>query len=310
MRYRRLRSAQVNGRAFPDANGLDRKGEISESLDFYLFRRSFSHFLMHRNLFKIKKMKRSIFYLLFLASLFIFGSYACNQQGTDDEETPMPPTTTEDLPEVFQKFSAAVEIYLDGDEVVLKTENFPNHSSPYFDQSDSRYEAYNGSNPDFNLNPNRIMGQNFTFRVPVNPTEANNKEATRLGAIGIAINGVVFFNQYAGPNNQPLTNEINSFDQYNGHPQNTGVYHYHIEPLYLTEKEGQEAFLGVLLDGFPVYGPMENGQMVRNSDLDEYHGHTHATTEYPEGIYHYHITDEDPYLNGSAYFGTPGTVTN
>ena len=35
-----------------------------------------------------------------------------------------------------------------------------------------------------------------------------------------------------------------------------------------------------------------------------------ATDEYPDGIYHYHITDEDPYINGNGFFGEPGTVSN
>ncbi|MFM7150461.1 MAG: hypothetical protein ACKO23_11510 [Gemmataceae bacterium] len=26
--------------------------------------------------------------------------------------------------------------------------------------------------------------------------------------------------------------------------------------------------------------------------MDAYHGHKHATTEFPNGIYHYHITDD------------------
>ena len=150
----------------------------------------------------------------------------------------------------------------------------------------------------------------MTYRIPLNPTEASNKEATPLGSIGIALNGVAIFNQYAGPNNQALTNEINSFDQYLGHPQQSGQYHYHIEPVYLTENYGKDALVGFLLDGFPVYGPEENNQTITNNDLDEYHGHFGVTDDYPEGIYHYHITDEDPYINGNGFFGVAGTVSN
>jgi hypothetical protein len=117
-----------------------------------------------------------------------------------------------------------------------------------------------------------------------------------------------FFNQYAGPNNQALTNEINSFDQWLGHPAGT-QYHYHIEPSYLTDQFGKDAFLGLLSDGFPVYGPEENGTTVTNADLDDYHGHTSVTADFPDGIYHYHITNEDPYLNGNGFFGTAGTIT-
>jgi hypothetical protein len=76
-----------------------------------------------------------------------------------------------------------------------------------------------------------------------------------------------------------------------------------------TVKATKSSLLGFLLDGFPVYGPMENGVAITNSMLDAYHGHTLATADYPSGIYHYHITDADPYLNGSGFYGTAGTVT-
>jgi hypothetical protein len=149
----------------------------------------------------------------------------------------------------------------------------------------------------------------YTFKIPLSPKVASTHSATPLGPIGVSLNGVPFFNQYAGPS-QPLTNEIVSFDQYYGHPQQSGQYHYHVEPLYLTTvKATKSSLLGFLLDGFPVYGPQENGAAVATASLDAYHGHTHATTEYPSGIYHYHITDTDPYINGSGFYGTAGTVT-
>jgi hypothetical protein len=129
--------------------------------------------------------------------------------------------------------------------------------------------------------------------------------------IGVALNGVAFFNQYAGPNNQVLTSEIASFDKFNGHPTGTDQYHYHVEPLYLSiGKSTKSGLMGFLLDGFPVYGPQEeNGDLVSNSNLDVYHGHIHATVDYPKGIYHYHFTGEAPYLNGNGYYGTSGTIT-
>ena len=214
------------------------------------------------------------------------------------------------IPAAFKLFDERLEMYVDGEYMVIESDNVPNHPSPYFPNNDSRYETYNGSNSNYRQNPNSIDEQTFVYRIPINPTEATNKTNTNLGSIGIAINGVSFFNQYAGPNNQPLTNEINSFDQYNGHPQRTGVYHYHFEPIYLSSEHGREAFLGFLLDGFPVYGPEENGETLTSDDLDDYHGHFGSTPEYPEGIYHYHFTEDDPYLNGGQFFGTPGTQTN
>jgi hypothetical protein len=54
---------------------------------------------------------------------------------------------------------------------------------------------------------------------------------------------------------------------------------------------------------------MENGALIANSNLDAYHGHTSVTADYPNGIYHYHVTASDPYINGNGFYGTPGTVT-
>ncbi len=218
-------------------------------------------------------------------------------------------TVDNDLPVPFNLFSSSLTMYQDGDYMVIESDGVPNHGSPYFPTDDPRYEAYDGPNASYRQNPNEIASQTLVFRIPLNPVEANDKSDTSLGPIGIAINGVALFNQYAGPN-QPLTNEIDSFDQYNGHPTGGDLYHYHVEPLYLTSQVGKEGLIGVLLDGFPVYGPMEDGQIVPESELDIYHGHFHATPEFPDGVYHYHFSEDAPYLNGGQYYGTPGTRSN
>ncbi|MBS1505001.1 MAG: YHYH protein [Bacteroidetes bacterium] len=215
--------------------------------------------------------------------------------------------STSSVPAVYKKIYGATDMYVDGNYLVIKSSDQPDHKSPYY--SGSKYEAYNGTNSKFQLNPNSISTQSLTFRIPLNPVKASSSSSTPLGSIGISLNGVPFYNQYAGPN-QPLTSEINSFDQYNGHPQMTGQYHYHVEPLYLTTNKGKDALLGFLLDGFPVYGPLENGKTLTDADLDALHGHTGITTDYPSGIYHYHITADAPYINGDGFYGTPGTVSN
>lgn len=230
--------------------------------------------------------------------------------GTTVNPTENNPTVGGGVPEVYKKIYGATDISLDGDYVVITCNGLPDHKSPYYQGTQwggTMYEAYNGSNNAFHLNPNRISQTNLVFRIPINPTEATTKRSTPMGPIGVSLNGVPFYNQYAA-GNAPLTNEINSFDQYNGHPQQMGGYHYHIEPLFLTVNHGKESLMGFLLDGFPVYGPVENGQTVVSSSLDVYHGHTHATTDYPEGIYHYHLSADAPYLNGDGFFGNAGTV--
>lgn len=215
------------------------------------------------------------------------------------------------VPDVYKKIYGANDMYVDGDYIVITSNGLPDHKSPYYlgtQWESTMYEAYNGSNSKFVLNPNRIAQANLVFRIPLNPKEASSKQSTPLGPIGVSLNGVPMYNQYAA-GNAPLTNEINSFDQYNGHPQQMGGYHYHVEPLYLTANKGNDALMGFLLDGFPVYGPYENGQLLTSKDLDNYHGHFGATADYPDGIYHYHFTADAPYLNGDGFYGNAGTVS-
>ena len=215
------------------------------------------------------------------------------------------------LPAVYNKIYGASSITYDGTFVTIKCNALPDHKSAYYPAANPLHEAFSGTTfggSTFNQNPNMIATQNLTFKIPANPVVAATHAATPMGAMGVALNGVPFFNQYAA-GGSPLTNEITSFDQYWGHPQMSGMYHYHVEPLYLTTvKASKSALMGFLLDGFPVYGPEEVGGAAP-AGLDVYHGHTHATVDYPGGIYHYHFTATAPYLNGNGFYGTAGTVT-
>lgn len=254
------------------------------------------------------KITNSIIKGQILLTIFSFG---CSKTATTDviATTPVTPTTYT-IPAIYLKIYGATSITSDGANITIKTTGTPDYKSVYYPTTNALYEAFSGTTfggTTFNKNPNTIATQNLTFKIPLNPVVASAHAATPLGAMGVSINGVPFFNQYAGPS-QPLTNEVVSFDKYWGHPQQTGQYHYHVEPLYLTTvKATKSSFLGFLLDGFPVYGPEENGAAV--TGLDAYHGHTAVTADYPNGMYHYHITNTDPYINGNGYYGTPGTVT-
>lgn len=253
------------------------------------------------------KVIKNLIQLMMLPFVIIMACSNDDQDHTNNDQDDS--VSVYDIRRLLPKFEGTGLSYaVNGDIVTFTTADLPNHTSPYWPVDHALYETYTGTNSQWRQNPNSIAEQNIVFSINLQPEEAQTKQATRLGPIGISRNGVVFFNQYAGPN-LPLTNEINSFDQYLGHPTGMGQYHYHIEPTYLTEQFGDDAFLGLLADGFPVYGPMENGRIITNSDLDVYHGHTGVTSDFPEGIYHYHITSEDPYLNGNGYYGTPGNIS-
>ena len=222
----------------------------------------------------------------------------------------LPSTAPNDLAAIACLFyDESVVVVVGEKNLSITSTNEPDHKSMYYAPSNPLYEEYSEpDNEDFYKNPNTIAAMNYTFTIPRFPEAAINSEATPFGPMGVSINSVVFYNQVAAPGDDILE-ELNTFDQYEGHPTNTGSYHYHIEPTWLTETKGDSTFLGLLLDGFPVYGPVEGGVTLTNDDLDDYHGHSHSTTHFPEGIYHYHITAELPWINGGEFYGTPGTVT-
>ena len=263
-------------------------------------------------------MKNKSNYLAISITLLFIAVMSCKKDAattttTATTATPIlnTPTIGTGVPAVFKKIYNATSIYVEGNYVVIKVTSLPDHKSPYYkgtQWASTQYEAYNGTNTLWNQNPNTISESDVTFKIPLNPAVATTHASTPLGPMGVAINGVPIFNQYAA-GGSPLTNEVNSFDQYNGHPQQQGMYHYHAEPYYLTTNKGKDALVGFLLDGFPVYGPLQNGKTITNSDLDVYHGHFGVTADYPAGIYHYHTTTADPYINGNGFYGTAGTVS-
>ena len=234
--------------------------------------------------------------------------FACSSPATPSATSTSSSTSTTTAassaakPAMYSRFQSAVTITMDGTTVVLKSNTVPDHKSPYWGTGNALYEApHSGMIP----NPNLIVSQALTLRVPSSPAIAAAASDTPLGPIGMAVNGVPLFNQYAA-GRSPLNGEIISFDRYNGHPQQSGQYHYHMEPFWLTSANGASSLIGVLLDGFPVYGPKDPDGSTP-SNLDSCNGHTHATADVPAGIYHYHATTAVPYLSG-CYKGTAGSV--
>src|SRR5207249_675388 len=65
--------------------------------------------------------------------------------------------------------------------LVLETQNLPNHPHATFPNSG---------------NPNTIRPQNFRFQLPLVPTPAEVITTVPMGPIGVAVNGVVFFNPF------------------------------------------------------------------------------------------------------------------
>lgn len=141
--------------------------------------------------------------------------------------------------------------------------------------------------------------------ITLDPILADEPNEAPVGLIGVLINGAQLYNDGDAPGQiEPATYATGYVDICNGHPAGVeadGVsaasYHYHAVPSCTTDGidvEGQHSsIVGVLLDGFPVYGSNDvGGVAVQRRDLDECGGHFGPTPEFPEGIYHYHLLDE------------------
>jgi len=217
---------------------------------------------------------------------------------TTDAISPTPSAAS--MQAMYAKFNSDVQVLPGGSTYTLQSTGQPDHASPYWGSGNALYEEPHAG---MRVNPNLILPQDLTLYVPAVPAIGTASD-TPMSAIGMALNGVPFYNQYAA-GQQPLTAEIESFDHYNGHPDQTGSYHYHLEPLFLTQTSGS-SLVGVLLDGFPVYGPQDSDGSTP-TDLDVCNGHVGVTRDFPETIYHYHTTEASPYISG-CFKGTPGTV--
>jgi hypothetical protein len=174
--------------------------------------------------------------------------------------------------------------------LIVDSQGYPNHPTAQFPNS---------------KNPNSIRVQDFRFRFPLEPQLADQVTRVPMGPIGMAINGVVFFNPFerGGMNAVEGYSEI-WLDACCGHPEQRGVYHYHKYPScvkspFPDDGKRHSPIIGFAFDGFPLYGPYESdGVFARDlkgsQALDVCNGHSD-----PERGYHYHVTPgRFPYLIG------------
>ena len=230
--------------------------------------------------------------------------YSC---GNDDDTDPG--TGSETLHEAFADFdSDHYTIMLDGDEVVIETDGLPNHTSPYWSPT---HQLYIDPIVAVNLAPGYIddFSGSYTLRVPANPSKASSSSSTGLGPIGLAVSGSVIYNDEEGPN-VPLDNAAPSLD-YTGAHTGPQSYHYHLETKAWSEDD--EKLIGIMSDGFFLYGRKCNSTGNYPTDLDASGGHTSTTQHTTEAEYHYHIQNE-LYLNQyyilfpGDYQGTPNDI--
>lgn len=192
-------------------------------------------------------------------------------------------------------------IHHDDKALILDSQGYPNHPTAIFPNSG---------------NPNRIRVQDFHFRLPIEPKLADTITRVPMGPIGVAINGVVFFNPFeaGGMNALEGYSEV-WLDSCCGHPEQRGIYHYHKYPScvkspFSDDGKRHSPVLGFAFDGFPVHGPYEAaGVMAKDlagdRALDVCNGHDDSKRGY-----HYHVTPgRFPYIIG-GYAGIPEPSNN
>ena len=113
-----------------------------------------------------------------------------------------------------------------------------------------------------------VVGTDKSYRLPKNPTLLTESEGIAQGApaglVGFAVNGVAIFTPYNSDCCDAVWDELASMDYCMGHPAN-GNYHYHFfaygnqynQCLMSCDDDQSSDIVGIALDGFPIYGPMQ-----------------------------------------------------
>lgn len=194
-----------------------------------------------------------------------------------------------------------LRVSYDDNYMTVLSQGLPNHKTAMFPNS---------------RNPNSIKVQSYTFKIPLKPQKADVITGLPMGPIGVALNGVPFYNPYNAEGLIALDGYSEEWlDSCCGHPDQNGQYHYHKYPVctkspFKDKGDQHSPLIGFAFDGFGIYGPWESkGVMAQDltgdTALDECNGHTDLVRGY-----HYHVSpNKFPYVLG-GYRGVPEVSNN
>jgi hypothetical protein len=157
----------------------------------------------------------------------------------------------------------------------------------------------------YDRNPNSISPSAISISLTMSPQASATPACLPKGAIGVVKNGVALFAPIDERNRDAVAYETQ--DLCDGHPQQSGTYHYHDIPSCIRDAaKGSSTVIGFAFDGFPIVIERDAaGNLPTNNDLDECHGRT-SPIELDGSVvsmYHYSATREFPYFMG-CYRGT------
>lgn len=205
------------------------------------------------------------------------------------------------------RFSCRVTLSVSSGVVKAASDGQPDYESNYFKSADACHEDYTGAIQ----NPNLIYPQNYVVGFPLSP-DTNAQSMMGTAVVGLAVNGIPIYGDFAAPGDD-IYQEAKTFDRCGGHPQMSGRYHYHAEPYALSYDDG--GFIGVMRDGYPIYGRKDPDGTYPS--LDAYGGHTGVTIDSPSSaVYHYHVNEQTStnaqsagqkqwFLTAGKFRGTP-----
>lgn len=243
----------------------------------------------------------------------------------DDEAGPF-------CPSGYESTDGGVGIY-DGDtgagfQNLAKTlwDNMLNDGYDLIDESnnticiqDPGNNTASGSNCDaYCLNASADDNLTVTYLIPVSPEKLTSAQSVgSVQPVGLSLDGIPMTGEPPSVVNGPTGmaaaagGNIPALDHCGGHHDPAGYYHWHLIPesadavhqVYGTDNQANcaltqdtTALTGYAKDGYPIYAYQDliDGAAVTPSDLDDCNGHTAATTEFPDGTYHYHASLNAP----------------
>jgi hypothetical protein len=230
-------------------------------------------------------------------------------------------TIEDDVPTFYARYFHCVDIWMNGADVMIRTQNLPPHPSYYWGEASPNYVAWDDRGGQYHPNPNTLGQQDWTFTIPADPvskgltitsdlvdyTAQTSPDEYALGPAGVALDSVGLFNDEAAPGDDIL-DERWTFDPYEAHPAET-EYHYHgytpgplevMATLGLTTSTTPGAadieLYGVMCDGTVALGCTELDGSAVEGELDAQNGHVGDIvdadgTAYFTGRYHVHVCE-------------------